>query len=180
MNKALYHNLRALIVFGSDVIKQASRELSQARELLDGILRSGKLSRDNRFMDRASRYASQVAINQGQLAIAAGGPEQAESILRDNVSYCRKHAIDYIAEASSEYAYACFLCGNYEKAIKMSTEASLHFFHLGSLRGIEMSRKVLTGSLWEQGRNAEAERVASDIASDRLGLRTIRYINGDY
>ena len=121
------------------------------------------------LLSRAARYRSQVAINQAQVCVFRESYGDALVILRKNVEYMKAEAYDYLPEALAEFAYVCFLNERFDEAVSSGVEAFWRLQQIGSLKAMKTVREIVVASLARSDREAEAERIADDIAADVLG-----------
>ena len=169
LDLAILKNLKALAVM------RLGRGLEEVMGLLEGadrLVSQIEGSRDSvtgELLSRAARYRSQVAINQAQVCVFRESYGDALVILRKNVEYMKAEAYDYLPEALAEFAYVCFLNERFDEAVSSGVEAFWRLQQIGSLKAMKTVREIVVASLARSDREAEAERIADDIAADVLG-----------
>lgn len=167
VNTALLSNLDALRVarVGEDPLPA----LKTAREFLDSYINEGTISADE--VSRASRYRSQVAINEARIRFRDGDERGAFAVMLDNVEFCRERSFDYLSEALCEASYLAYLIGDFDSSTRLGEEGFWRTYLIGSVRAIKTIREIIVSPLYKSGELERAENVASLIESDPLGLR---------
>lgn len=127
----------------------------------------------NEILSRADRYASQIAINEAQLAISKNKPEEAVKTLAENVEMTRQQANEYLPEALAELSYGLFLDGQFQESHHVGHEAFWRLQQIGSIKALKTIREILVADLVEMGRIEDAERLSDQIETDVLGVRGI-------
>ena len=127
----------------------------------------------NEILSRADRYASQIAINEAQLAISKNKPEEAVKTLAENVEMTRQQANEYLPEALAELSYGLFLDGQFQESRHVGHEAFWRLQQIGSIKALKTIREILVADLVEMGRIEDAERLSDQIETDVLGVRGI-------
>ena len=125
------------------------------------------------ILSRADRYASQIAINEAQLAISKNKPEEAVKTLAENVEMTRQQANEYLPEALAELSYGLFLDGQFQESRHVAHEAFWRLQQIGSIKALKTIREILVADLVEMGRIEDAERLSDQIETDVLGVRGI-------
>ena len=94
----------------------------------------------NEILSRADRYASQIAINEAQLAISKNKPEEAVKTLAENVEMTRQQANEYLPEALAELSYGLFLDGQFQESRHVGHEAFWRLQQIGSIKALKTIR----------------------------------------
>lgn len=168
INNALYENLAAL-AYVKNQSSSPQEALDQAKVSFAAFM-DDEREADTPLFARASRYRSQIAINEAQLAIARGERQHAVDLLEDNLRFVHMNAHDYSPEALSELSYAYYLDDKYEKALTASQEAISQLHMIGSLSALRSAREIAVASLAKLNRHEEASCLAELIDSDPLGF----------
>lgn len=170
--RALYHNLLALLfqMKGSSVT--ASVELKEAVKCLDRVQDSAYLN--SNIKNKANRYRAQVYINMAQLNVSDKNYSRAEKILRESVEFCAKFSPEYVSESLGELAIIYFLLRDYDGCISYACAALNQLRYIGAVSAIKAVRKVLIASLMKQNRREYALEVARNFQLDPIG---IQYVN---
>lgn len=168
INSALYKNLAAL-AYVKNQSSSPQEALEHAKVSFTAFINNDREA-DTPLFARASRYRSQIAINEAQLAIARGERQAAVAILEDNLRFVHMNAHDYSPEALSELSYAYYLDDKYEKALTASQEAISQLHMIGSLSALRSAREIAVASLAKLNRHKEASSLAELIESDPLGF----------
>lgn len=160
---SLTSNLRALGFIASGEPELSMNEISRSVKLatLDGL----KVMSPS----EAARYLAQGKINLAQSFLREGENQKALYTLRDNVTFCSSHALEYLSEAHATYAYGLYLSNDYIGAVEQAKHAVRRIAKEGSPTRLQAARKILIGALARVGNTSEAEEELKNLDADPLG-----------
>lgn len=169
---ALLKNLEALAYSILGKTEESANALIEARDQILKLDRKAtQISKE--VLSRADRYASQIAINEAQLAISVNNPRKAVQILADNAKMARQQANDYLPEALAELSYGLFLNKQFNESYSVGCEAFWRLQQIGSVKALKTTREILVADLVGMGRVEEAEKLCDQIDIDVLGIQGI-------
>lgn len=170
LNSALAANLSALASLQLDGETGAYDFLKAAEGRVATLLRNGPDPVGREARSRAGRYRSQVAINEAQLHVFAGGHQDAVDRLEVNLGDAFEGAFEYLSEAQGELAYAKVLAGDYGGAISAGVEAFWRAQAIGAIGSVRAAREILVTALVRLGKVDVADSLVGLMERDVLGI----------